>query len=348
MVTSGYFIDLAPATIPLTITRRSVTPTVSAGAYIYGSPTAVTSLAGVVNGDVLHPVATLNSTVGVNMANNGVGFGFAETVAAGPSNFNLTSLSGARASNYTLDLSGVTGSTLAITPKALSYVAGSGGQTYGSLGTLPSASLSGITGDDVVPVLALNAAGQAVSLTGRLPAGTYVSDVAGLAGSKAGNYAVAATGNTSGQYVVDPKSVAVTYNASPVMSTYGTQTTLEAPTLSGILSGDTVTGSFGAADSWSGAPVALTPTTPAGNYSARVTGLSGASSSNYVLAGGNNYGSLSIAKKTLTYSGSNSSLYGQLHLAHAGHWHRQCWRDPTNYHSLLAGERLRGTMSIKH
>ncbi|NDP38619.1 MAG: filamentous hemagglutinin N-terminal domain-containing protein [Rhodoferax sp.] len=313
-LTSGYFIDLAPATLALTITPRTVTPTVSAGAYIYGSPAAVTSLTGVVNGDVINPVAMLNGTVGVNMANNGVGFGFAETVAAGLSNFSLTGLFGTKASNYSLDLSGVTGSTLAITPKALSYVAGSGGQTYGSLGIMPSASLSGIVaGDDVVPVVALNAAGQAVSLTDRLPAGTYASDVAGLTGSKAGNYAVAATGNTSGQYVVDPKSVAVTYNASPVMSTYGTQTTLEAPTLTGILMGDTVTGTFGA--SLSGAPVTLTPTTPAGNYSAVVTGLGGASSSNYVLAGGNNYGSLSIAKKTLTYSGSNSSqVYGQLSL----------------------------------
>ena len=311
---SGYFIDLAQAAIPLTITRRSVTPTVSAGAYIYGSPTSVASLTGMANGDVLVPVATLNSTAGVTMSHNGSGFGFAETVAAGLANFNLTGLFGAKASNYTLDLIGVAGSTLAITPKALNYVAGSGGQIYGSLGPLPSASLSGIVaGDDVAPVVALNAAGQAVSLTDRLPAGTYASDVASLTGSKAGNYSVAVAGNISGQYVVDPKSLAVTYNASPVMSTYGTQTTLEAPTLNGILSGDTVTGTFGAF--LSGASVALTPTTPAGTYSAVVTGLSGASSSNYVVTGGDAYGTLAISKKTLTYTGNDSSqVYGLLTL----------------------------------
>ncbi|MFZ3084433.1 filamentous hemagglutinin N-terminal domain-containing protein [Rhodoferax ferrireducens] len=313
-LSGGYFIDLTPATLPLTITPRTVTPTVSAGAYIYGSPTAVASLAGVVNGDVLKPVATLNSTAGVTMANNGSGFGFAQNIVAGSSSFSLTGLSGAQASNYTLDLSGVTGSTLAITPKALGYVAGSGGQIYGSLGTMPSASLSGIVaGDDVAPVVVLNAAGQTVGLFDRLPAGSYASDVASLTGNQADNYVVAATGNTSGHYVVDPKSVSVTYNASPVLSTYGTQATLEAPTLTGILTGDTVTGTFGA--SLSGAPVTLTPTTPAGNYSAVVTGLSGASSSNYVLAGGNDYGSLSIAKKTLTYTGSDSSqVYGSLTL----------------------------------
>lgn len=309
-LSSGYFIDLAPASIPLTITRRTVTPTVSAGAYIYGSPTAVTSLSGVVNGDVLNPVATLNSTVGVTMANNGSGFGFTQTVAAGLSNFSLTGLDGSKASNYTLDLSGVIGNTLAITPKALNYVAASGSQIYGSFGTMPSASLSGmVAGDDVTPVVALNAAGQPVSLTDRLPAGTYVSDVSSLIGSKAGNYSVAANGNTLGHYVVDPKPVSVTYNSSPVVSTYGTQITLEAPALTGILSGDTVTGIVGA--SLSGMPVALTPTTPAGNYSALVTGLSGASSSNYVVTGNNNYGSISIAKKTLTYTGTDSSqVYG--------------------------------------
>ena len=313
-LSGGYFIDLTPATLPLTITPRTVTPTVSAGSYIYGSPTAVASLAGVVNGDVLNPVATLNSTAGVTMALNGSGFGFAETVAAGSSSFSLTGLSGAQASNYTLALSGVTGSTLAITPKALGYVAGSGGQTYGSLGTLPSASLSGIVaGDDVAPVVALNAAGQAVSLVDRLPAGTYASDVASLTGNQAGNYVVAATGNTSGHYVVDPKPVSVTYNASPVLSTYGTQSTLEAPTLTGILSGDVVTGNFGASSS--GAPFTLTPTTPAGTYSAVVTGLSGASSSNYVVTGGNTYGTLAISRKTLTYTGSDlSQVYGSLTL----------------------------------
>ena len=311
---SGYFVDLTPASLPLTINKRTVTPTVSAGSYIYGSPTAVASFAGVVNGDVLNPVATLNSTVGVTMAHNGTGFGFAETVAAGLSTFSLTGLSGDRASNYTLDLSGVTGSTLAITLKALGYVAGSGGQIYGSAGTMPSASLSGIVaGDDVAPVVALNAAGQTVSLVDRLPAGTYASDVASLSGNQAGNYVVAATGNTSGHYVVDPKPVSVTYNASPLLSTYGTQSTLEAPTLTGILTGDVVTGTFGASSS--GAPFTLTPTTPAGTYSAVVTGLSGASSSNYVVTGGNTYGTLAISRKTLTYTGSDSSqVYGSLTL----------------------------------
>ncbi len=311
---SGYFVDLTPATLPLTITQRSVTPTVSAGVYTYGSPTAVVSLAGVVNGDVLKPVARLNSAVGITMVNNGAGFGFAETVSAGSSGFSLTGLSGAQASNYTLNINSVTGSTLNISQKALTYIAGSGRQTYGSLGTMPSASLSGIVaGDDVVPVVALNASGQTVSLYDRLPAGTYASEVVSITGSMAGNYAVAATGNTSGQYVIAPKSVSVTYNSSPVFSTYGTQSTLEAPTLNGILSGDTVTGTFGALSS--GAPVTLTPTTPAGNYSAVVTGLSGASSSNYVVTGGNGYGTLAISKKALTYTGSNSSqVYGSLSL----------------------------------
>lgn len=309
-LSGGYFVDLTPATLPLTITQRTLTPTVSAGAYIYGSPTAVVSLAGMVNGDVLTPVATLNSTLGVAMANNGAGFGFAETAAAGLSRFSLTGLSGFQASNYTLDLSGAIGSTLDITRKPLTYVAQGGSHIYGSPNGLPLGVLSGIVArDDVSSQVSLSTAGVPAALATKLPVGTYTASVVALAGAEAGNYTIAASGNTDGQYQVTPKPL--TYVVTNASGTYGTLASLGASDLYGVLAGDTVAAIASLKDAADNA-VTQTATLAAGNYREIVSALNGAAAGNYQLAGnGNQEGTLAIARKQITYTGSDSTqTYG--------------------------------------
>jgi len=308
----SYFVDLSATSIPLTITQRRLTSTISNGAYTYGSPDAVASLNGLVNGDMLTPLATLNGAANVTMDNNGLGFGFDPKVHAGASSFSLTGLSGVKASNYLWDLSGSTVSgTLNIAPKALNYVATDGWHVYGSAGTMPTATLSGIiAGDDVAPVVSLIAAGQAVSLTTRMPASTYAADVLNFTGAAAGNYTIATTGNTSGRYVVNPKWVTVSFDPAGISSTYGTldQTILsQGVTLTGVLAGDTVTPNVDGVVSNS-----LNYRSPVGNYATVVTGLGGASGSNYALTNNDGSGMLTINKKLISYFGGDiSQVYGQ-------------------------------------
>lgn len=303
----SYFVDLRAISVPLTITQRRVTPAVSNGAYVYGSPDAVAGLSGLVNGDTLAPLATHNGTANVTMVNNGLGFGFDPKVNAGASSFSLTGLSGAKASNYFLDLSGgVVSGTLNIAPKPLNYLAANGGHVYGSAGTMPTASLSGIlAGDDVAPLVGLSAAGQAANLNARTPAATYASDVVSLTGTGAGNYTVAATGNTSGRYTVSPKSITVSYDPAGITSTYGDMADLSpGVSLIGVLAGDTVVPDV--QNNWLGYR------TPAGDYTWTIRGVQGNSSGSYTLVGSSDFGRLTINKKSISYFGGDiSQVYGQ-------------------------------------
>ncbi|WP_426149050.1 filamentous hemagglutinin N-terminal domain-containing protein [Polaromonas sp. DSR2-3-2] len=303
----SYFVALGAIPVPLAITQRRVTPAVSNGAYVYGAPVAVAGLSGLVNGDTLAPLATHNGTANVTMVSNGLGFGFDPKVNAGASSFSLTGLSGAGASNYLLDLSGgAVSGMLNIAPKPLNYLAANGGQVYGSAGTLPTASLSGIlAGDDVAPLVGLSAAGQAANLSARTPAATYASDVVSLTGTGAGNYTVAATGNTSGRYTVSPKAITVSYDPAGITSTYGDMADLSpGVSLTGVLAGDTVVPDV--QNNW------LSYRTPAGDYTWTIRGLQGNSSGNYSLSYSGDVGRLTINKKPISYFGVDmSQVYGQ-------------------------------------
>ena len=310
----SYFVDLSATSIPLTINQRRVTPAVSNGAYVYGSPEAVAQLSGLVNGDTLAPMATVNGAAHVTMVSNGLGFGFDPKLNAGASSFGLTGLSGAKAGNYFLDVNAGTASgTLSIAPKPLNYVAASGGQVYGSAGAMPTASLSGVlTGDDVVPLVGLSAAGQSVNLTARTPATTYTSDVISLTGTRASNYTVAATGNTSGSYTVDRKPITPSYDPAGVTSTYGDTPDLSSGvSLTGVLASDTVLPIA------QGVNLFLDSGTSAGDYTWRVQGLQGGGSSNYILSntvafGNLTSGRLTINKRPISYFGGDiGQVYGQ-------------------------------------
>lgn len=308
--TSGYFVNLAPVTIPLTITQRPLTPTVSNGSYTYGSPTSVVTLSGLVNGDAIAPVATLNSTTGVTLSTNGGGFGFSATTPAGTSNFTLTGITGTNTSDYSLNLGGTISGTLTIAQKALTYSLGSVNSTYGTAPFL-APTLTGIVGtDDVGGVVGLTSSGNPVTLANNTPVGSYTTTVTGLSGTTAGNYTIASSGNTNGALVIGQKTI--TYSIAGANSTYGT---LATPSISftGVLAGDNVTGTPGYLAS--GTPTPFTATTPVNGgtpYSEILTGISGNQAGDYQLAtSGNSSGLLVIAKKTITVVGGTASqVYG--------------------------------------
>lgn len=306
---AGYFVDLTPKTLPLTITQRVLTPTVTAAAYTYGSPTPVVTLANIKNSDPIVPVATLDGN-GVNLEGNGAGFGFPARTNAGTRNFTLSGIAGTGAGNYTIDLSGTITRSLAIAPKALTFTMASTGQTYGTLGSGPFGILNGIvSGDTVDPVYSLDQGGTPAMLSERLAAGAYTAKVASLTGSAAANYSVAGTGNTSGTYTVSPK--AITYSVGDTTGTYGTLAFIGSSALTGVLSGDDVAGTVALTSG--GTPVALTATTPAGSYLQSVSALAGAHAGNYSIAGsGNTDGTLTINRKSINFVGGNvSQEYGQ-------------------------------------
>ena len=309
MLTSGYFIDLTPASLALTITPRTLTPTVGDGAWVYGSPTSVATLSGLVNGDVLTPVATLNGTAGVAMSANGSGYGFGQKLGAGTSTFTLTGLAGSAASDYTLDLSGHVDGTLTVAPKPLTFATGSGSQTYGTAGTSASTTPSGLLAGDVVgATIGYTLSGTTRAFDARMPAGTYDTSVTALSGPDAANYTIATSGNSDGSFVVNPKPVS--WSVANATSTYGTTARLGTAGFAGVLAGDDVSGIVAATSG--GTPFAPVATTRAGTYGEIVTGLAGAAADNYVLAGsGNASGTLTVAPKLLTYSGDSISVtYG--------------------------------------
>lgn len=143
----------------------------------------------------------------------------------------------------------------------------------------------------------------------KLPVGTYSSRVVALVGAEAGNYTIAAGGNTDGQYQVTPKTL--TYAFANASSTYGTMASLGVSDLYGVLAGDAVTAVASLKDA-SDIAVIQTPTLAAGNYREVVSALSGTAASNYQLASsGNQDGTLAIARKPITYTGSESTqTYG--------------------------------------
>lgn len=308
----GYFINLASASLPMTITRRTLTPTLnSAVSTVYGTAAPVLGLANLVNGDSVTPLATLDGAAGTALAQNGAGYGFVNTLGAGQHGYTLTGLGGAAAGNYQLDLGGVINGSFDITRKSLNYTMQGGSQTYGTLGAAPSSLLSGVLfGDDVQGVAGLSNGAGAVAHTARLAAGSYTASVTGLQGAAAANYQLDASGNSTASFIVDRR--ALTYSIGNVSSTYGTQAAAAGGTLHGVLSGDAV--EAGAIVTVDGVGATVTPgaRTAAGSYSMLLSGLDGASAGNYLLApSGNSAGTLSIAPKVLSYQiDSLTQTYG--------------------------------------
>jgi filamentous hemagglutinin family protein len=309
VASSGYFFNLTPASTSLTIAPRTVTATVSNGAYTYGSPQAVVTLNNVVNGDAIVPVATLNGDPDIALQLLSGGFGFGARVPVGSSSFTVTGLAGARASNYILDASGVLSGTLTISPRAITYGVTSGSQVYGTLGNLPSAGFTGVLAEDIVfGTVGLSMSDTPIAHDARLRVGSYDAIVTDLYGADAGNYVLAASGHTPGVFTVTPKPL--TWSVGNSSSVYGTlATSFGASLLEGVLPGDVVSGVV--------SPYGFTPAerTPAGTYYTAVTALSGPDANNYTLAAaGNQFGIHTIDPKPINYTFTDvSSQYGEGH-----------------------------------
>jgi filamentous hemagglutinin family protein len=309
-LSGGYFIDTTPVTMPLTVTRRTVTPGVGAMQGTYGTAASVVTLSNVVNNDVLSVLGALNGGAAQTLDAVGAGYGFSNRTAAGNWTYSVTGLSGSAAGNYTLASGPWTG-TLAVAPKTVTYSAFHGStQAYGDTG-YELTGLSGVlAGDTVAPVAAVTSGGVAVP-AGRLKVGSYDFGVSGLAGSDAPNYRIAGSGNQDTPFTVTPR--VLDYAVAAASATYGSAGAMGALTLNNVLSGDVVTaGAVGIDVNGTRRTGTTAATTPAGAYTQSITSLSGADAANYTLTGSNPGAAMVVAPKALHWTGTTATQeYGQ-------------------------------------
>jgi len=308
-LSGGYFIDMTAVAIPLTVTRRTVTPSVGAMQGTYGTATSVVTLSNVVNNDALSVLGTLNGGAEQTLNAVGAGYGFSDRTAAGTWPYAVTGLSGAAAGNYTLAPGSWTG-TLAVAPKTVTYdTLHSPTLVYGDTGYELAAINGVLAGDTVAPVPAVMSGGMAMP-AGRLKVGSYDYVVSGLSGADAANYRIAASGNLDTPFTVAPR--VLDYAVGAASTTYGTAATLGAVTFNNVLSGDVVAPGIVGIDVNGARLTATTVTTPAGAYAQSITSLSGADATNYTLAGSHPGAALVVAPKALHWTGTTGSQeFGQ-------------------------------------
>lgn len=306
----GYFIDLRAGVDTLRITPKVLTPTVSAGSYVYGSPTNVVSLAGIINSDTVAPVATLSSGGSATLAGSGGAYAFANTMAVGSRTFTLASLAGTNAGNYSLDLSGTISAALTISQKPLNYTILDASSTYGTLATPISTIDTALVGSDAVTVGALTVtkSGVSTTLSATTKVGAYVISLGSLGGADAANYSIATSGNTTAALTVAAKPLS--FSVANASSTYGALATAGAASLTGVVGTDDVSGVVQVRTG--STPVTLAARTAAGTYTETVNALSGADAANYTLTGGvPTNGTLTISAKPISFSVTGGSqTYG--------------------------------------
>ena len=289
----------------LTVGQKALTVTLTGASYVYGSPTAVLSITGLVNGDTLTPTTSLDGSSTSLAAANGGGFELAVTIGAGTHDLNFGGLTGAALANYAVSAP-VTDVQVPIAQKPLTWSVTSLTTTYGNLAA-PVGQVTGvINNDSVSPVIAASQSGSAVTLAARTTAGSYDLVVGGLSGGGAANYTLSVSGDSPGVLTIGPLSIG--YSIANATSTYGT-TAVVGGSLSGVLQGDGV--ALAVAASQGASPVTLASRTAAGSY--QLSGsLTGADAIDYRLSGVSN-ATLTIDPLAVTYSiGNGSSTYGTL------------------------------------
>ena len=242
------------------ILARAITATLTANDRTYDGTIAATGtlgLSGVVSGD------TVSAGAGSMVFNNG-NAGTGRTVTASG-----ISLSGADAGNYTVNVS-ATG-LADILARAITATLTANGRVYdGTTLATGSLALNGVLSGDQVTVSAGGIAFDSKN------AGTRTATASGLTlgGTSAANYTV--TGTATGTAVIDPR--AITAAATADSHVYdGTTATTGRIALSGVISGDTVTGTasyrFADANAGTGRTVQVSG-----------LGLSGADAGNYTVS----------------------------------------------------------------
>ncbi|MBB4840785.1 filamentous hemagglutinin family protein [Sphingomonas kyeonggiensis] len=222
----NYVLTGTSATALADILAKAITATLSANGKTYDGTTAATGtlgLNGVVAGDTV-------SATSAGMAFDSKNAGTGRTVTASG-----IGLSGGDAGNYVL--TGTTATALAnILAKAITATLAANGRVYdGTTAATGTLGLSGLIGGDTVGVTAADMAFDSKN------AGTRTATATGLAlnGADAANYTI--SGTASGSAVISLKAIGATATADS--RTYdGTTTATGRIALTGLISGDTVTG----------------------------------------------------------------------------------------------------------
>jgi len=307
-LSGGYFIDMTPVSMPLTVTRRTVTPTTGSAQSTYGTAASVVTLANVVNNDALTLSGTLNGGATQTLNATGGGYGFGDTAKAGTWSYAITGLSGAAAGNYVLAPGTWTGS-LTVAPKLLTYTTGYNDQAYGDA-AVAFAHLSGIVGIDNVYAVPVALSNGVAAPAGPLKVGSYTYAVAGLTGADASNYRIAGSGNQDSTFTVSPR--VLDYSIGFQNTTYGTAAALGPVTFNNVLPGDQVTASGVGFDLNGVRQTEIRSNTPAGVYTPNITSISGADAANYTLAGAITSGGIQVNRKALQWTGATIYReYGQ-------------------------------------
>ncbi|MRV74978.1 filamentous hemagglutinin N-terminal domain-containing protein [Duganella sp. FT92W] len=283
---AGNYTVTAPTGLTANITAAPLTVTGMTGvSRTYDTGTSATTSGGALSG-ILSSDSVSIGTVTASYADKNVGTSKSVTVSG-------ITLAGTDAGNYSVTLpTGVTG---AITAATLTVSGMTGvSRTYDrtTTATTTGGTLSGILGSDVVSVGTVTAAfadknvGTSKTVT--------VSSV-GLSGTDAGNYTVTAPSGLTADITAAPLTVTGMTGVSRVYDA-GTSATTSGGTLSGIISGDTVTkGTVTAAfdDKNVGTSKSITVSS---------VGLSGADAGNYTVTAPSGL-TASITAAPLTVSG---------------------------------------------
>ncbi|MBT8607988.1 filamentous hemagglutinin N-terminal domain-containing protein [Polynucleobacter paneuropaeus] len=208
--------------------------------------------------------------------------------------------------NYT-----ITGGTVAATinPKTITYTTAGATSTYGTLATLSTPVFSGLIGSDNPGAsITLYSNTTPVTLSATTNAGTYAQQVA-ISNS---NYQLATTGNTIGNLVISPATLAIA-GANNNVTYNGLTQTNSGATLSvnggaaSVINGTTVSTGIGAQTFTligyaSGLNAGSTPISD--NFSISPNAASGAIAGNYNISYTN--GSLTIGKANLSVTGTQA------------------------------------------
>ena len=261
----------------LTINRAPLTVTLASLSKVYGDtdPTIGFTVGGLANGDTVSAalVGAPSRTAGENAGSYSIGSG---TLVA--------------TSNY--ELATVAGGSLTITPATLS-VTGSGVKIFGQADPVLTVAATGFkfadTASSVLTGALSRAAGENV--------GTYAIALGTLASNP--NYSISFV---PGSFVINPATVTLSYVVADTTNVYGVLPTVGATVLTGVRTGDVLTALYTVTNAQNQA-ITLATNTGVGRYTAAVTGLSGASAGNYILANtGNVNGTITITPATLTLS----------------------------------------------
>ena len=223
-------------TTSFTVTPKILSSAVADVTTTYGTLPAINvpTLSGIVAGD-----SVAGGTLSVTSSQTGAAVTFAPQTPAGQYYVNVGSLTGADAANYS---AGAGTGTVTIARKAITAAGTASTSTYGTIASLAAPTLAGLVGNDQVTgayssLLNYSANGQTggTALYDRTNAGTYYTQVNGLAGAAAGNYIL--SGATPGTLVVAPRQIGYTLDYTSRTGDYGAL--FASPLqLQGVLGGD--------------------------------------------------------------------------------------------------------------